>query len=149
MLPFLLFALLAVAGGVAIALQVGVNARLGRGVGDPVLAAFISIGVSLLTLALVLLVRRPSIPTSETLAAMPQWVWIGGLFGAFYVTMTVLVAPRLGAATLVALVVAGQLATAVVLDHFGWLGFPERVFNTARAVGVLMLIGGTLLVRLA
>ena len=53
----------------------------------------------------------------------PWWSWIGGLFGATYGLTAILLASRMGAATLTALVVTGQLICAVVLDHFGWLGF--------------------------
>lgn len=37
-----------------------------------------------------------------------------------------LLARELGAASLTALVVTGQLVCSVVLDHFGWVGFTEH-----------------------
>lgn len=144
----LLFLLVALAGGVALAVQAGVNARLGRGLGDPVLAAFASFSVGTLTLGALLLARRMELPSLSTLTTVPTWAWVGGLLGAFFVTSVIVVAPRLGAGTLVAVVVGSQLATAVLLDHFGWLGFAERLLTWPRAVGVLMLVGGALLVRI-
>src|SRR5919108_469601 len=55
--------------------------------------------------------------------AAPWWVWIGGALGAFYVAASIVTAPRLGAATLIALVVAGQAVASLLIDQFGWVGF--------------------------
>ena len=61
-------------------------------------------------------------------------MWCGGLLGAFYVGATIVLSPRLGAATLFGVIVAGQMATAVVLDHFGYpdpkLGLACPTFQT-------------------
>ncbi len=48
---------------------------------------------------------------------VPWWAWFGGLFGAFYGVAAVLLAKQMGAATLMSLVVAGQLVCSVVLDR--------------------------------
>jgi transporter family-2 protein len=55
------------------------------------------------------------------------------------------VAPRLGAATLTMLVVAGQLAMSLALDHFGLVGFAQRPINLTRVAGVALVIAGALL----
>ena len=77
---------------------------------------------------------------------MPSWAWFGGMVGAFYVATTVIVGPRLGSATLLALVVLGQLSASLVIDHFGWIGFPEHPISTVRILGAIMLFGGVLLI---
>ena len=56
-------------------------------------------------------------------------------------------APRLGATSMLAWILAGQMLASLVLDHFGWLGFPVHPINWGRIVGVLMLVGGILLIR--
>jgi transporter family-2 protein len=126
-LTWLLFAL-AVLSGVAVAAQSGVNAMLARGVGSPVHAALVSFAVGTLALLVVAFARRDAIPARAAMAALPWWAWIGGVLGAAYITMAVVAAPRLGAGSLVAAVIAGQLAAAVAIDHFGWLGFPGRAY---------------------
>lgn len=146
-LVWLIFAL-AMVGGVAIASQAGVNAMLARGVGGSVHAAFVSFLVGTLALAVVVFVRRDPLPAREALSAIPWWAWVGGLLGAFYVTVAVVAAPRLGAGALVAAVISGQLAAVVLIDHFGWLGFPQRIVTLPRMVGVVLLGVGALLVRL-
>jgi bacterial/archaeal transporter family-2 protein len=101
---YLLFAFVA---GAMIPFQVGVNARLAHVVHGPIRAAFVSFVVG--TIALLILsaiVWRP-LPTSGRLAGAPWWAWIGGLLGAFYVAGSIVTGPKLGAATLIAAVVAG------------------------------------------
>jgi bacterial/archaeal transporter family-2 protein len=79
----------------------------------------------------------------------PWWVWTGGLLGAFYVLGSIVTAPKLGAATLVALILAGQAIASLAVDHFGWVGFEEQPITALRIVGVLLLAGGVALVRLS
>jgi transporter family-2 protein len=55
--------------------------------------------------------------------------------------------PKLGAATFIALLVAGQMLASVTLDHFGWLGLAQREIDLPRVIGVLLLIGGVVLIR--
>jgi transporter family-2 protein len=54
--------------------------------------------------------------------------------------------PRLGAAAFLSLVVLGQLAASLILDHFGWLGFAQHSISLSRLAGAGLLIAGVLLV---
>ena len=55
--------------------------------------------------------------------------------------------PRLGVATTITLMVAGQLVLGLVLDHFGAFGAPRQPINLGKLAGVALVIGGVLLVR--
>jgi transporter family-2 protein len=68
------------------------------------------------------------------------------MLGAFYVASSTVVAAELGTASLLGLALAGQLATALVIDHFGWLGMPEHPITWVRAAGVLLLASGVWLI---
>jgi len=138
--------LLALTAGVVLTVQVGVNSALRGGVGDPVMAALISFVVGSAALLAFLLLMRTPWPDRPQLLAAPAWAWLGGVLGAFYVVSTIVVGPRIGAAALLALIVLGQLATSLLLDHFGWLGFPQHPLTPLRALGSLMLLGGVLLI---
>lgn len=142
----MVYFVLALVAGMALTIQVGINSTLRRGLGDPGMAAFVSFLVGTLGLAGYLLVLRTSLPTKAAIASVPTWAWFGGLLGAFYVATTVIVGPRLGSATLLALVVLGQLVAALVIDHFGWIGFPEHPLSTLRILGAILLFGGVLLI---
>src|SRR5579859_5560600 len=137
---------LAFAAGLVLTIQVGVNSTLRNSVGSPALAALTSFVVGLLGLALFLLATRASLPSRTALAAAPAWAWVGGLLGAFYVATTIVVGPRLGAAALLALSVLGQLLASLVVDHYGWIGFPQHSITIARLAGAAMLFGGVLLI---
>jgi bacterial/archaeal transporter family-2 protein len=138
--------LLAVTAGVVLIVQVGVNSSLRGAVGSPVMAALISFLVGSAGLLVFLLLMRVRWPDRAQLTAAPAWAWLGGLLGAFYVVSTIIVGPRLGAAALLALIVLGQLVTSLLVDNFGWLGFPEQPLTPLRLLGALMLFGGVLLI---
>ena len=55
--------------------------------------------------------------------------------------------PKIGVALTITLMVAGQLALSLILDHFGVMGVPQQPISLTRIAGVLLVIGGVLLVR--
>ena len=67
--------------------------------------------------------------------------------GAFFVTMTIVAVPRLGAMSVMALLIAGQMAMSLVLDHFGWLGIPAQPVSLWRILGAVLLFAGVVLIR--
>ena len=48
---------------------------------------------------------------------------------------------------MVALIIAGQMTASVLLDHFGWLGYPVQALSGLRLLGVFLLCGGVVLIR--
>lgn len=138
--------LLGLGVGVGLVVQVGMNSTLRTLLGSPIVAAFISFVVGSLALAVFAVVTRAPLPARAQLAAVPAWAWLGGVLGAFYVASSVIVGPRLGAATLLALVVLGQLGSSLVVDHFGWLGFAQHPLTLVRLAGAALLFAGVLLV---
>jgi transporter family-2 protein len=72
---------------------------------------------------------------------------VGGLLGAFYVTVVAFLAPRLGVAATLGLAVAGQMLAALALDRAGALGLDVRPITGARALGAALLVAGVVLVR--
>jgi len=141
-----LFLALAFLTGVAITIQAGVNANLRAVMGHPVLAASISFGAGFLSLLTFVLVSRVPIPPLEVIRQVSWWKWTGGLIGAVYVTTVIVSVPKIGTANLVSLSVAGQLLAAVVLDHYGLLGFAVHPANNWRLLGILLIMAGALLV---
>ncbi len=142
-----LLILVVLAGGL-VAVQAAVNARLGRDVGSPLIAALISFLVGTLVLLLAVWAIRAPIPVASTIARIPWWGWLGGVFGAFFVSLVIQAVPRLGVAVTLSGVVAGQLAIATLLDHFGWLGVPVHRISLIRVAGILLLLAGVALTRL-
>lgn len=145
---FWLLALLALVAGTCVPTQAGINARLSLWTRSPVLAAGISFFVGTLVLAGYLLAARLPFPPLRTLAEQPWWLWSGGVFGAFFVAVTIYLAPRLGATNMLAWVLTGQMTAALLLDHFGLLGYPLHAMSLGRAAGVLLLVAGVLMIRI-
>jgi len=132
--------------GAVITMQVGTNTRLKEAFGEAMPAVIISSMLGVVILAVATLVSRTPWPSVARLAGAPWWAWLGGLLGAVYAVATVLLARRLGAATLTAVVVTGQLVCSVALDHFGALGFTEHALSAGRMVGCLLMIAGFVLI---
>jgi bacterial/archaeal transporter family-2 protein len=141
---YIVFALLA---GAMLPFQFGINAVLASHLGSAVRASLVSFAVGALALLVATLAFFRSWPEPDRLAGAPWWIWVGGLLGAFYVLGSVVTAPRLGAATLVALILAGQAAASLLVDHFGWVGFPENPVSPGRIAGLLLVAAGVALVR--
>ena len=68
------------------------------------------------------------------------------LLASAFPIATLWLAHRLGAAGLTLALLTGQILMALVLDHFGWIGFAQKPINAARVAGVLMVLGGLVLV---
>jgi len=142
------YLLLALAAGVMLPFQAGVNAELAHWVNSPFRAAFVSFLVGTLVLLVVSALVFKPLPSWTRLGDAPWWVWVGGALGAFYVTGSIVSAPKLGAATLIALVVAGQALASLAVDHFGWVGFEENPISLGRIGGMLLIAAGVVLVRI-
>jgi transporter family-2 protein len=141
----LLLVLFAIVAGAFLPLQAGINRRLAEYVGGAVRASMISFFVgAFVLLAVTLLFTRGGARPGDA----PSWAWVGGALGAFYVTSTVVAPGRMGVAAYFGILVAAQLVMSVVADQFGWLGFEQHAVTPLRAVGVALLVGGAILVRL-
>jgi transporter family-2 protein len=148
-LPGLLFTLVALIAGGMIALQAPINAEVATRLGHPISAATVSFVVGTLALlALTLLFARQS-TNLGALQTMPLYLLLGGgLLGAIYVTVNLMLAPKIGVAAIIALGIAGQLLTALLLDKFGVFGLIEREMSVGRVTGAVLVLVGALMVRL-
>lgn len=136
LLPFL--------GGLAGGAQAPVNTGLSKRVGI-LEAAFVSFSVGALAMALLAFaLGRPSL---ERIAEVPRWQLLGGLLGSCYVLSIIVALPRLGAAATIFAGIAGQTIFALLADHYGWLGLERIPFGPVRALGLLLLAAGVLLVN--
>jgi bacterial/archaeal transporter family-2 protein len=133
--------------GAGLALQVAMNSEMRGFAAGPVGAALVSFVVGTLAMLAILGAVRAPWPGVHRLADAPWWTWFGGLMGALYVLGAVVIAPRVGPGPLLAAVVMGQMAAALVLEHFGWLGTVHHPVNAWRVLGVLFIVAGAALVR--
>ena len=137
--------LMAALVGAGITIQVGMNATVRMTIGSPVLAAIVNFVVGLAALVL-LAVASGARVVPGSVATVPAWAWFGGLLGATYVAATTVLGPKLGAASFLALTLAGQMVAALLVDHFGVIGFPQSPLTPIRLLGTALLVVGVLLI---
>ena len=139
--------LLALVIGLLLPVQVGINVELARRVASPVTAGLISFAVGTAVLIFCGWAMRISMPSWNTVAAFPAWLWLGGLIGALAVFGGIVAGPRIGLLALVALVLAGQLIASLFLDYYGWLGFPVQELSWGRVTGSALLFASVVLIH--
>jgi len=143
----LLLVLLGLLAGSGIPVQASVNSALRQHLGRPEWATLVNFGAGFLVMAAILVAQRAPLPSAARLAGAPWWTWAGGALGAFFVFSTVVLAPRLGVATSLAVILAGQTVSALWLDHAGAFGLATREVTPARLAGVALLAAGVFLVQ--
>ena len=136
----------ALLAGALVTLQTGSNARLKEAFGHPLPAVVVSSLIGIVLLVAIIAVTRTPVPSLACATSAPWTAWLGGLLGAVYAVTVVVVARELGAVTLTALVVVGQLVCSVVLDHFGLLGFELHAASAGRLLGCGLLVAGLALI---
>lgn len=143
----ILFLLLAVLAGAMLPVQTGVNVQLRGTLGQPLAAALVSFLVGTLGLAAVAALLRVPVSVGAAWGRSAWWHWSGGLLGAAYIAVTIVLAPRLGAAALIAALVAGQMTASLIVDHYGWVGFAQHAATPLRLAGAALIVVGVVLVR--
>jgi transporter family-2 protein len=141
-----LWMLLGLLGGASLVVQASLNAGLRDRLQSVSWAGFVSYLGGTAAMVIALLVGRVPLRLEQAMSVPLAW-WLGGFFGAAYLAIAIVLIPRLGAATLVALVVAGQLTCSLLCDHYGWFGLPVHPLDLRRVAGALLLIGGVVLIR--
>lgn len=138
---------MALLAGAVLPFQAAGNAAVGRALGHWLWGAFTSLTVSSVVVIAALLILRVPTPDLGKALQGPWWLWIGGVLGALYVAGAAALTPKLGAAGFLVLVVAGQILTAVIADHFGVMGLGGKPVNVARVAGVVLILCGVFLVQ--
>lgn len=141
------YVLLALAAGTTLPLQAAFNARLARHLGSPVAAAAVSGLVLTVVLAVLLATVLRSATRGVDLSGVPWWAWLGGFCGAVVLSASTASAPVLGTMRMIAVIMAGQVACSMVVDHWGLFGIPARPVDVQRAIAAVLLFAGAMLLR--
>jgi transporter family-2 protein len=147
MQPRFLLVMMALISGAILPLQATINFRMSKQVGGPIISAFVSFAVGTIGLLLYLIISKQFNFRQIIAQPSPWWIWIGGLLGAVYVSCIVVLVPRIGVALAFSLIIAGQMITAIVFDHFGLLGLSIQHISAVKIIGALLIIAGVLLIR--
>jgi len=137
---------LAIMAGMALPMQGAINSKLASFLHNPFLSALISFAIGTIALLAYILVSRIPLNQLSGVREASLVTLIGGLLGAFFITTTLVAVPKLGIALTFSLVILGQMVVTLPMDHFGLLGAAVKEINLSRIVGILMVIGGTILI---
>ena len=135
---------LCVAGGLGGALQAAVMGRFGERIGTAEAFAFSTLVTAAIALALLLVGRQSLAGYGEGLRA-PVWMWSAAAMSALIVFGLTFAAPRIGTTSTIAILVAGNLAMAALIDQFGWFGLERIGLSWVRALGLALLAVGAAL----
>jgi len=136
--------LTAIVGGL-LASQGPINSQLGKTIGNQQ-AAFFSFLTGTIILAVIAGLVKGGYGQIAEARTLPWQYLIGGVLGACYVSTVIVTVRTLGAGGIVAATIAGQLTMGVIIDQFGLLGLDKDPISVSKAIGVVLLAVGTLLV---
>ena len=121
----LIWIILTLIAGCFLPLQGSMNSRLAKAGENPVYASMISFTVGVIALIIYIFLTSQNI-SWKGLKEAPTYSWLGGILGAFYVTVIVLAFPKIGPGLTFGLVVAGQLLTS-----YNYGTFPNYGYTTS------------------
>lgn len=140
------FGVWAFGAGVLVPVMAALSGGLGRSLSSPGWAAALLFSIAL-SASLVVALATTGVLTISTLKLVRPEQLGAGLIVAFYVLSAAYLTPRFGVAPTVLLVVLAQIMTSALLSHFGWLGAPRQPVTAIKAVGLVLMIAGLLLVQ--
>lgn len=126
-------------GGVALANQSPINARLGAALKSPFRSSLVSFTVGFVFLVAVFLVsgQHVTLPGQH-----PWWIWTPGIFGVVYLTSNILLFPKIGAIQAIVFPIVGQVLMGLMIDTFGWFAAKQLPMTLTKAGGVALLLFG-------
>ncbi len=95
-----------------------------------------------------LLMRVPA-PALGAAAQGPAWWWLGGVAGVAYITAALILTPKLGAASFIGCVIAGQMLASILIDHYGLMGLTPKPAGAWRVIGVALILLGMVVVQIS
>ena len=142
----LIWIVLTFLSGAVLPIQAGLNSKLGKAAQSPVYASMFSFIVGGLGLIAYIVLTRQTVSWAGVKDA-PNYVWLGGLLGAFYVTVIVFAFPKLGPGLTFGLVVAGQMIFSILLEHFNVLVAQPNPISLMKVFGVVLVVAGVIIIR--
>jgi transporter family-2 protein len=141
----LLVVLIALAGGVAVALQSPLASMLSQRLGILESIFIIHIGGALFSLVPLLVIGGGRL---DQWRSAPWYALCAGIFGLVVIAAVSYTIPRVGVAASIVTIVAGQLTVSTLLDQYGLLGTQVRPLEPTRILGLaVVMLGVWLTVR--
>lgn len=130
--------------GVILTVHLAMNGAVGAAIGNPRVgnALFWCIGA---VMALIIGATGWQSGALSGLGKVNPLMLTAGAMGASLVFGIAWIIPQIGAQHMTVMLLTGQILSAMVLSHFGWLGSPVQPVSVTNMVGAALLIGGAFL----
>lgn len=129
---------LAIAAGLAGAIQAAVMGELGERVGVFPALAFSGV-VSLVFGLVALLLVKQSVRGLADVVHEPVWLWTGGALSVLIIVGITVGPPHIGLAGTLGTIIALNLVVAALIDRFGWFGYDRIALGWPRLAGIAFL----------
>ena len=145
---YIIYSLIAFIAGGAIAIQAGMNSRLGVLLKSSFLAATVVYVGNFLFTVLYIVISSGSIPDSKSLKVVPVYLWFSGsILSAFAISSMYWLIPRAGVGPMMSFYLAGQLLFSIIAGHFGWFHLPVTQITTMKLAGISLLLASIVLIN--
>ena len=130
--------------GVVLTVHLAMNGAVGAAIGNPRVgnALFWCIGA---VMALLIGATGWQTGALSGLRNVNPLLLTAGAMGASLVFGIAWIIPQIGAQQMTVMLLTGQILSAMMLSHFGWLGSPVAPVTLTNAMGALLMIGGVYL----
>jgi transporter family-2 protein len=136
---------LATFAGFLMPLQALINARTAAVVGGTFWPTVINFAGGTVMIAAIAVTMRVPPPAAEQIVRIPWYGWFSGLLGLIFVAQAAFTIPKLGAAAMMSLIVAGQLLGSLLFDRLGILQEAQPI-TWEKLAGVGLLMAGVFLI---
>ena len=130
--------LIGLAGGIAVGLQSPMASMLTQRLGIFESVFIVHLGGLLIALIPMLIYGNKL----SQWRSVPWYVLGAGVFGLIVISAISYTIPRVGVAAAITTVVAGQVLSGAVIDHFGLLEAHLRPMDLTRAIGLAVVLFG-------
>ena len=134
-----LLIMVAIVGGISVALQAQVMGLLDKGIGTLEGVFITYTGGGLLISVILILMRGGNLGAWQN---VPWYAYSSGALGLVIVGAIGFSAPRLGLVATFTIIVSAQFVVAALIDHFGMLGAATRPLDLSRMLGIALLLAG-------
>ena len=131
--------------GIVLAVHLAMNGKVGEAIGNPRVANAVFWCIGAVTAVIVGLTGWQAGALAQLSNVHPLMLTAGAM-GALLVFAIAALIPQVGAAGLFISLLSGQVITAMVISHYGWLGSPVETVNIYKIIGVVLMIGGAVIV---
>jgi transporter family-2 protein len=131
--------MVAIIGGISVALQAQVMGLLDKGIGTLEGVFITYAGGGLLISAILIIMRGGNLGAWQS---VPWYAYSSGALGLVIVGAIGYSAPRLGLVATFTIIVSAQFVVAALIDHFGILGAATRPLDLSRMLGIALLLAG-------